>query len=75
MSLVAQFANEALTDISPGMLSETDAASRLDGPADPVMVTPFAALTVTCPEVAALAGAAFGALAANVANYVGRNAH
>ncbi|MFG2512521.1 linaridin-like RiPP [Streptomyces sp. NPDC048584] len=72
MSLVAQFANEALADVSPGMLSEADAASPLDTPADPVMAT---FLTVTCPEVAVLAAAGFGALAANINNYLARNAY
>jgi hypothetical protein len=66
MSLVAQFANESLTDIAPGMLSETDAA-RLDTPADPVMATPTIALAT---EVFAVAT---GMLAANIANYVDRN--
>ncbi|WP_165521933.1 linaridin-like RiPP [Micromonospora zingiberis] len=70
MSLVAQFANETLTDVPPGMLTQTDVTSPLDTPADPVMAT---FLTVTCPEVAVLFGAATGALAANVYNYVARN--
>ncbi|MEU8256667.1 linaridin-like RiPP [Micromonospora inaquosa] len=64
MSLVAQFANESLTDVSPGMLSETDAAARLDTPADPVMATPLIVETVFL---------ATGMLAANIANYVDRN--
>ncbi|MGW3951219.1 linaridin-like RiPP [Streptomyces sp. NPDC004752] len=67
MSLVAQFANESLTDISPGMLSETDVAGRLDTPADPVMATPALAIEVGI--------FALELLAANVANYVQRNAH
>ncbi|WP_405984029.1 linaridin-like RiPP [Streptomyces sp. NBC_00872] len=67
MSLIAQFANESLTDITPGMLSETDAAARLDTPADPVMATPT---TVLATELFALAT---GMLAANIANYVDRN--
>ncbi|MFH8798077.1 linaridin-like RiPP [Streptomyces sp. NPDC017936] len=45
MSLVAQFANESLTDIAPGLLSDTDAA-RPDSPADPVMATPMIAIEV-----------------------------
>ncbi|MEU4896057.1 linaridin-like RiPP [Streptomyces sp. NPDC044780] len=70
MSLVAEYANETLTDIAPGMLTLTEASSPLDTPADPVMAT---FLTVTCPEVVALFGAATGALAANIYNYVARN--
>ncbi|MFE5326095.1 MULTISPECIES: linaridin-like RiPP [unclassified Embleya] len=70
MSLVTEFANERLIEVSPGLLTAADVATGLESPADPVMAT---FLTVTCPEVVALVGAATGALAANVYNYVSRN--
>ncbi|MFG1842823.1 linaridin-like RiPP [Micromonospora sp. NPDC049175] len=72
MSLVAHYANEILPDVSPGMLTQIEIVSPFDGTAEPVLFTP---LTITCPEVTALAGAALAALAANVNNYVARNAY
>ncbi|MGC5291303.1 linaridin-like RiPP [Micromonospora sp. DT231] len=72
MSLVAQYANETLPDVSPGMLTQIEIVSPFDGTAEPVLFTP---LTVTCPEAVALFAAGVGALAANVNNYVARNAY
>ncbi|MFB4420684.1 linaridin-like RiPP [Streptomyces sp. QL37] len=45
MSIVAQFANESLTDVTPGVLSGT-ATLGLNTPADPVMATPVLAFEV-----------------------------
>ncbi|MFI2511247.1 linaridin-like RiPP [Streptomyces sp. NPDC018972] len=47
MSLIAEFANETLTGVTPGLLSETDSIMCPDAPADPTMSAAF--LTVnTC---------------------------